>query len=98
MSLKHFLKRFSCLPLAFINSQYSCFLTRKKCVNKNLNKIYELRAKTGGMSRVFAMTGYFKNSDRQIHAFTLIFNNYTCSYTDLKNKFEEFIKVMAENT
>lgn len=67
-------------------------------VGKNLNKIYELRAKTGGMSRVFAMTGYFKNSDRQIHAFTLIFNNYTCSYTDLKNKFEEFIKVMAENT
>ncbi len=65
---------------------------------KNLNNIHRLRAKTGGMSRVFAMTGYFRNADRQMFAFTLIFNNYTCKADELKNKYEEFLKIMVENT
>lgn len=67
-------------------------------IGKNIDDKYELRAKTGGMSRVFALTGYFKNAQKETFAFTLIFNNYTCKDDYLKKKLDSFLKIMVENS
>jgi D-alanyl-D-alanine carboxypeptidase/D-alanyl-D-alanine-endopeptidase (penicillin-binding protein 4) len=67
-------------------------------VGKEINDLHRLRAKTGSISRVYALTGYFRNKEKQMMAFTLIFNDFTTDYKDLKQKIETFLKVMVENS
>lgn len=55
-----------------------------------------LRAKTGGMTRVIAFTGYFKNRKGQLRSFTLVANQYTGKYTAIKHKLVRLMVAMME--
>ncbi|OFX73025.1 MAG: D-alanyl-D-alanine carboxypeptidase/D-alanyl-D-alanine-endopeptidase [Bacteroidetes bacterium GWE2_29_8] len=53
-----------------------------------------LRAKSGYITGVRSYTGYFKNNNGELFAFSIIFNNYTCSNAEIRNKIEQFMKAM----
>ncbi|WP_299464330.1 D-alanyl-D-alanine carboxypeptidase/D-alanyl-D-alanine-endopeptidase [uncultured Microscilla sp.] len=55
-----------------------------------------LRAKTGGMTRVISFTGYFKNRAGQLRSFALIANQYTCKYSIIKAKLARLMVAMVE--
>lgn len=55
-----------------------------------------LRAKTGGMTRVAAFTGYFRTQQNELMAFTLIANNHTCDYKEIRHSLDKIIRLMAE--
>lgn len=46
----------------------------------------ELRLKSGSMSDVHAYAGYYTTPNRKRYAIVLLFNNYTCSRSQLKQK------------
>jgi D-alanyl-D-alanine carboxypeptidase/D-alanyl-D-alanine-endopeptidase (penicillin-binding protein 4) len=50
-----------------------------------------LRAKTGGMTRVLAYTGYYKNAKGQLHTFTLIANQFTCKSALMQKRLTELL-------
>lgn len=54
-----------------------------------------LRAKTGGMTRVLAYTGYFRTRRNEIMAFSLIANQYTCSYREMKKRLGDLMVKMV---
>ncbi len=55
-----------------------------------------LRAKTGGMTRVIAFTGYYKNRSGQLRSFALIANQYNCKYAVIKAKLTRLMVAMME--
>lgn len=55
-----------------------------------------LRAKTGGMTRVISFTGYFKNRAGQLRTFALVANQYTCKYSVIKAKLAKLMVAMVE--
>lgn len=54
-----------------------------------------LRAKTGYMTRVLAYVGYFKNTKGELMCFSLIANEYNCSYTEIKKKLGDLMVKMV---
>lgn len=65
-------------------------------LGKNSKAYNNLRAKTGGMTRVFALVGYFKNSQGKLMSFSLIANQYTCTYAEIKQKLSKILTLMCE--
>lgn len=55
-----------------------------------------MRAKTGYLTRVRAYCGYVKTKSGKDLAFSLIFNNYTCSAREAKLKIEKFLVALGE--
>jgi D-alanyl-D-alanine carboxypeptidase/D-alanyl-D-alanine-endopeptidase (penicillin-binding protein 4) len=55
-----------------------------------------MRAKTGGMTRVISFTGYFKNRAGQLRAFALVANQYTCSFSAMRAKLARLMAAMME--
>lgn len=53
-----------------------------------------LKAKTGGMTGVVAFTGYFKAKNGKLMSFSLVANDYTCSYRAMKDKLLKLMSVM----
>ncbi|MCS6822372.1 MAG: D-alanyl-D-alanine carboxypeptidase/D-alanyl-D-alanine-endopeptidase [Microscillaceae bacterium] len=54
-----------------------------------------LRAKTGGMTRVISFGGYFHTRRGELMAFSLIANQYTCNYAQMKAKLEPVLVELA---
>jgi serine-type D-Ala-D-Ala carboxypeptidase/endopeptidase (penicillin-binding protein 4) len=54
-----------------------------------------LRAKSGGMTRVLAYTGYFRTESGELMSFTLVANQYTCKYAQIKKKLEDILLEMV---
>jgi serine-type D-Ala-D-Ala carboxypeptidase/endopeptidase (penicillin-binding protein 4) len=54
-----------------------------------------LRAKTGGMTGVSAYCGYFKNTNGELMAFSLIANRYTCKSALMQKKLTEILTKMT---
>lgn len=55
-----------------------------------------LRAKTGGMTRVIAFTGYYKNRAGKMRSFTIVANQYNCKYKVIKAKLVQLMIAMME--
>jgi len=55
-----------------------------------------LRAKTGYMKRARSYCGYVQTKSGKELAFSLIFNNYTCSASEAKKQMEKFLIALAE--
>ena len=55
-----------------------------------------LRAKSGGMTRVISYTGYFQNTKSKKYVFSLIANQYNCNYAEIKAKLSQLMGVMVE--
>ncbi|HAS47245.1 MAG TPA: D-alanyl-D-alanine carboxypeptidase/D-alanyl-D-alanine-endopeptidase [Microscillaceae bacterium] len=55
-----------------------------------------LRAKTGGMTRVIAFTGYYKNRSGKLRSFALAANQYNCKYQVIKAKLVRLMVAMME--
>lgn len=55
---------------------------------------YKLHAKTGGMTRVIAYCGYFKNSKNELLAFSLVANQYNNKYKEIKAQLEKILEEM----
>lgn len=86
---RYFQDFYTSLPVAGISGT----MTR---VGKNSKAYNNLRAKTGGMTRVLAFVGYFKNSEDKLMSFSLIANQYTCSYKEIKEKLSKILVLMCE--
>lgn len=50
-----------------------------------------LRAKTGSMEGVMALAGYFRNDKKEILCFSLIANQYTGKYSQIRQLFEKVL-------
>ena len=55
-----------------------------------------LRAKTGNMDKIKSYAGYVKNISGKNLCFALVFNNYTCSNSELKPKIEKLLLLIAQ--
>lgn len=55
-----------------------------------------LRAKSGYMTRARSYAGYFTDKAGRKMCFAVIFNNYSCSPTEVKKKMARLIRVLAE--
>ena len=54
-----------------------------------------LRAKSGGMSRVLAYVGYFKTKSGELMSFAIVVNNYTCKYQEIKKNLVDVMLTMV---
>ena len=54
-----------------------------------------VRAKTGAMSGVRALSGYLKTQKGRILAFTIIVNNYVCDSEKIQQIMRDFLKMLA---
>jgi len=55
-----------------------------------------LRAKTGYITRARGYCGYVKTKKGKELAFSILFNNYACSPTEMKQKIERFLVALTE--
>ncbi len=55
-----------------------------------------IRAKSGYMSRVRSYTGYVKNLNGKMLAFSMIANNHDCTSVEIKEHFERLMVLMTE--
>jgi D-alanyl-D-alanine carboxypeptidase/D-alanyl-D-alanine-endopeptidase (penicillin-binding protein 4) len=86
---KYFNFFYSSMPVAGISGTMKEVGAGSKAQNN-------LRAKTGGMTRVIAYTGYFKTKSGELMAFTLVANQYTCKYKEIKKRMEAILIQMME--
>lgn len=54
-----------------------------------------LRAKSGAMSRVLGYVGYFKTQSGTFMCFSVIVNNYTCEYPEIKKRLSDLMLEMV---
>ncbi|OJJ22781.1 D-alanyl-D-alanine carboxypeptidase/D-alanyl-D-alanine-endopeptidase [marine bacterium AO1-C] len=86
---RYFTKHYNSLPIAGVSGTL-------KNVGVGTRAQNNLRAKTGGMTRVIAFTGYYKNRAGQMRSFTLAANQYNCKYTVIKAKLVRMMVAMME--
>ena len=55
-----------------------------------------LRAKSGGMSRVLGYVGYFKTKSGELMSFAIVANNYTCKYAEIKKNLIDIMLTMVK--
>jgi D-alanyl-D-alanine carboxypeptidase/D-alanyl-D-alanine-endopeptidase (penicillin-binding protein 4) len=55
-----------------------------------------LRAKTGNMDKIKSYAGYVNNASGKELAFAIIFNNYTCSNAEIKQKAEKLMLLISQ--
>jgi D-alanyl-D-alanine carboxypeptidase/D-alanyl-D-alanine-endopeptidase (penicillin-binding protein 4) len=55
-----------------------------------------LRAKSGYISRVRTYTGYCKSKSGKLMCFSMLANNYTCTNSEMKDKLEKLMVMIAE--
>lgn len=60
---------------------------------KNMPKFY---AKTGKMSNVSSLVGYFYDKDNELHSFVIVANNFYGGITQYHKLEEEIIKLVAK--
>lgn len=77
------------LPLAGVSGGLSNML--KGSVAEN-----NLKAKTGNMDKIKSYAGYVKNVSGNELCFAIIFNNYTCSNSEVKAKAEKLMLLIAQ--
>lgn len=65
-------------------------------IGKGTRAQNNLRAKTGGMTRVISFTGYFKNRAGQLRSFAVVANQYACKYSVIKAKLAKLMVAMVE--
>ncbi len=66
-------------------------------IGKNTKMANNLRAKTGAITRVQSFAGYFRNSKKELYAFSLCVHQYTNGYTEMQKKLENVMKIMVES-
>ena len=63
---------------------------------KNTMAENNLKAKTGNMDKIKSYAGYVTNAGGKLLAFAMIFNNYTCSNAELKQKSEKLMLLISQ--
>lgn len=85
----YFNKYYQSLPIAGVSGMM-------QGVGRGTRIQNNMRAKTGGMTRVISFTGYFKNRAGQLRTFALVANQYTCKYSVIKAKLAKLMVAMVE--
>ena len=85
----YFTNHYNSLPIAGVSGTL-------KNVGIGTRAQNNLRAKTGGMTRVIAFTGYYKNRSGQLRSFALAANQYNCKYQVIKAKLVRLMVTMME--
>lgn len=81
---------YSSLPIAGIDGSL-----KNRFINTNLEK--KLRAKTGTLSGVTSLAGYFYSKENDLIAFTLLLNNYKESASQARNFADNFCLFFYNN-
>jgi len=63
---------------------------------KNTMAENNLKAKTGNMDKIKSYAGYVTNAGGKHLAFAMIFNNYTCSNAEIKQKAEKLMLLISQ--
>jgi D-alanyl-D-alanine carboxypeptidase/D-alanyl-D-alanine-endopeptidase (penicillin-binding protein 4) len=85
---KYFKSFYASLPVAGLHGTM-------KSVGMGTKMQNNLRAKSGGMTRVLAYTGYFRTESGELMSFTIAANQYTCKYAQIKKKLEDILLEMV---
>lgn len=85
----HFDDFYTSLPVIGVSGTVAGMCRNKPAQGK-------IRAKSGSLHRVKAYTGYAKNKNNDIIAFSFIANNFTCSSARIRLKFENLMNEMVK--
>ncbi len=77
------------LPVAGVNGSLAS-LGKGSFIENNL------RAKSGYITRARSYAGFVKSKSGEEYCFSVIFNNYTCSPTEVKKKMEKLMELFPE--